>query len=71
MKVENLIVCEECKYREDCHNFDLFMVGCVDFDKNESVVDNDESVINESRNMILGRYDSCSKQDEISYFLQL
>lgn len=28
-------MCEDCKYRDECHNFDLFLVGCEDFDRDD------------------------------------
>ena len=37
-------MCEDCKYRDECHNFDLFLVGCEDFDRDDDLEFEEESL---------------------------
>lgn len=47
-------MCEECKWKNECHNFDIFRVGCLDFERDtDDVYEN----LNETQDkMIVGRY---------------
>ena len=37
-------MCEDCTYRNECHNFDLFLVGCEDFDRDDNFEFEEESL---------------------------
>ena len=37
-------MCENCRYRNECYNFDLFLIDCKDFDRDDNFEFEEESL---------------------------